>query len=188
MHSIELDRTDRRLLDVLQEHGRASNLELAEAINLSPAQTLRRHRRLEESGIIKRYEARLDGAMLGFGVVAFIHVTMERGHIRDLSKFKGLVTELAQIQECFSVTGDIDYVLKVVARDLEVAVGLPARYADADSGRQRRALQRLPRRNQVHQCDAAGFVDDFFRQLGDAAEASHARTGAVPQFSAATQG
>ncbi|KAA0180788.1 Lrp/AsnC family transcriptional regulator [Cupriavidus cauae] len=119
MHSIELDRTDRRLLDVLQEHGRASNLELAEAINLSPAQTLRRHRRLEESGIIKRYEARLDGAMLGFGVVAFIHVTMERGHIRDLSKFKGLVTELAQIQECFSVTGDIDYVLKVVARDLK---------------------------------------------------------------------
>lgn len=119
MHLIELDRTDRRLLDVLQEHGRASNLELAEAINLSPAQTLRRHRRLEESGIIKRYEARLDGAMLGFGVVAFIHVTMERGHIRDLSKFKGLVTELAQIQECFSVTGDIDYVLKVVARDLK---------------------------------------------------------------------
>ena len=119
MHSIELDRTDHRLLDVLQEHGRASNLELAEAINLSPAQTLRRHRRLEESGIIKRYEARLDGAMLGFGVVAFIHVTMERGHIRDLSKFKGLVTELAQIQECFSVTGDIDYVLKVVARDLK---------------------------------------------------------------------
>lgn len=119
MHSIELDRTDRRLLDVLQEHGRASNLELAEAINLSPAQTLRRHRRLEESGIIKRYEARLDGTMLGFGVVAFIHVTMERGHIRDLSKFKGLVTELAQIQECFSVTGDIDYVLKVVARDLK---------------------------------------------------------------------
>lgn len=119
MHSIELDRTDRRLLDALQEHGRASNLELAEAINLSPAQTLRRHRRLEESGIIKRYEARLDGTMLGFGVVAFIHVTMERGHIRDLSKFKGLVTELAQIQECFSVTGDIDYVLKVVARDLK---------------------------------------------------------------------
>ena len=115
----DLDRTDRRLLGVLQENGRASNLELAEAISLSPAQTLRRHRRLEESGIIKRYEARLDSTALGFGVTAFIHVTMERGHIRDLSKFKGLVAELAQIQECFSVTGDIDYVLKVVARDLK---------------------------------------------------------------------
>ncbi|MEN7528299.1 MULTISPECIES: Lrp/AsnC family transcriptional regulator [unclassified Cupriavidus] len=119
MQQNDLDRTDRRLLGMLQEHGRVSNLELAEAINLSPAQTLRRHRRLEESGIIKRYEARLDSAALGFGVTAFIHVTMERGHIRDLSKFKGLVAELAQIQECFSVTGDIDYVLKVVAKDLK---------------------------------------------------------------------
>ncbi|CAG2135304.1 Leucine-responsive regulatory protein [compost metagenome] len=119
MQNTELDRTDRRLLGVLQENGRASNLELAEAISLSPAQTLRRHRRLEESGIIKRYEARLDSTALGFGVTAFIHVTMERGHIRDLSKFKGLVAELAQIQECFSVTGDIDYVLKVVAKDLK---------------------------------------------------------------------
>lgn len=119
MQNTELDRTDRRLLGVLQENGRASNLELAEAISLSPAQTLRRHRRLEENGIIKRYEARLDSTALGFGVTAFIHVTMERGHIRDLSKFKGLVAELAQIQECFSVTGDIDYVLKVVAKDLK---------------------------------------------------------------------
>lgn len=119
MQNSELDRTDRRLLGVLQENGRASNLELAEAISLSPAQTLRRHRRLEENGIIKRYEARLDSTALGFGVTAFIHVTMERGHIRDLSKFKGLVAELAQIQECFSVTGDIDYVLKVVAKDLK---------------------------------------------------------------------
>ncbi|WP_043419584.1 Lrp/AsnC family transcriptional regulator [Cupriavidus basilensis] len=119
VHKDELDRIDRRLLGALQENGRASNLELAEAIRLSPAQTLRRHRRLEELGVIKRYEARLDSASLGFGVVAFIHVTMERGHIRDLSNFKGLVAELAQIQECFSVTGDIDYVLKVVARDLK---------------------------------------------------------------------
>lgn len=119
MQHPELDRTDRRLLGVLQENGRASNLELAEAISLSPAQTLLRHRRLEEGGIIKRYEARLDSSALGFGVTAFIHVTMERGHIRDLSKFKGLVAELAQIQECFSVTGDIDYVLKVVAKDLK---------------------------------------------------------------------
>ena len=119
MRNIALDRIDLRLLDALQENGRASNLELAEAIKLSPAQTLRRHRRLEEMGVIKRYETRLDADSLGFGVVAFIQVTMERGHIRDLLKFKELVMKLAQIQECFSVTGDIDYVLKVVARDLK---------------------------------------------------------------------
>ncbi|AKJ67535.1 MAG: Lrp/AsnC family transcriptional regulator [Burkholderiales bacterium] len=119
MHSTELDRVDRHLLDVLQRQARASNLELADAVQLSPAQTSRRHRRLEEAGVIKRYETRLDAASLGFGVVAFIHVTMERGYLRDMSKFQNLVAELPQIQECFSVTGDIDYVLKVVARDLK---------------------------------------------------------------------
>lgn len=119
MHTSELDQIDRRILSFLQEHGRATNLELAEAVKLSPAQTLRRHRRLEELGVIKRYETRLAADRLGFDVTAFIHVSMERGHIRDLAKFKELVAELPQIQECFSVTGEVDYVLKVVARDLK---------------------------------------------------------------------
>lgn len=114
-----LDPIDLRLLAVLQEDGRASNLQLAQAINLSPAQTLRRHRRLEEMGLIRRYETRLDAGKLGFGVVAFIQVTMERGHMRELVRFKELVAKLPQVQECYSVTGDIDYVLKVVARDLK---------------------------------------------------------------------
>jgi DNA-binding Lrp family transcriptional regulator len=119
MASTELDRHDIRLLGALQENGRATNLELSEAIKLSAAQTLRRHRRLEEAGLIKRYETRLDPAGLGLGVTAFIHVTMERGHIRELSKFIKLVGDLPQVLECFSVTGDIDYMLKVVERDLK---------------------------------------------------------------------
>jgi Lrp/AsnC family transcriptional regulator, leucine-responsive regulatory protein len=119
VHNTALDPIDLRLLAALQENGRASNLELAEAIKLSPAQTLRRHRRLEELGVIRRYETRLDAESLGFGVVAFIQVTMERGHMRELVKFKELVATLPQVQECYSVTGDIDYVLKVVARNLK---------------------------------------------------------------------
>jgi Lrp/AsnC family transcriptional regulator, leucine-responsive regulatory protein len=119
VQTIDFDRIDMRLLDVLQSQGRISNLELAEAIKLSPAQTLRRHRRLEEMGVIKGYETRLDAQMLGFGVVAFIQVTMERGHVRDLSKFKRMIAELTEVQECFVVTGDIDYMLKVVAHDLK---------------------------------------------------------------------
>jgi Lrp/AsnC family leucine-responsive transcriptional regulator len=115
----DLDRIDMRLLSALQEHGRATNIELSEAINLSPAQTLRRHRRLEEIGLIRRYETRLNPTELGLGVVAFIHVTMERGHIRDLSKFIKLIGDLPQVLECFSVTGEIDYMLKVVERDLK---------------------------------------------------------------------
>ncbi|WP_028211453.1 Lrp/AsnC family transcriptional regulator [Paraburkholderia mimosarum] len=119
MQNFALDTIDMRLLAALQQHGRASNLELAAAIKLSPAQTLRRHRRLEALGVIRRYETRLDAQALGFGVVAFIQVTMERGHMRELVKFKELVATLPQVQECYSVTGDIDYVLKVVARDLK---------------------------------------------------------------------
>ncbi|WP_375509071.1 Lrp/AsnC family transcriptional regulator [uncultured Caballeronia sp.] len=120
MEKVIIDRIDVRLLEALQEGGRATNLELADAIKLSPAQTLRRHRRLEEIGLIKRYETRLDPSALGLGVVAFIQVTMERGHIRDLGKFINLVADLPQIQECFSVTGEFDYMLKVVERDLKL--------------------------------------------------------------------
>ncbi len=119
MHEPDFDRIDRRILAFLQEHGRASNLEVAEAASLSPAQSHRRHRRLEEAGYIARYETRLNAARLGLGVVAFIHVAMEKGHIRELPKFKDLIADLPQVLECYSVTGDFDYVIKVIARDLK---------------------------------------------------------------------
>ncbi len=118
MYDLDLDRIDRRILDHLQGHARASNLELAQAASLSPAQCLRRHRRLEEAGYIGGYETRLNGARLGLTVTAFIHVSMERSHVRELQKFKDQLATLAEVQECYSVTGDFDYVLKVVARDL----------------------------------------------------------------------
>ena len=114
-----IDPTDRRILSHLQEHGRASNLELAEAARLSPAQCNRRHRRLEEQGFVRRYEARLDALRLGLGVTAYVHVTMERGHMREIAKFRSFVQSLPQVQECHAVTGDFDYVLKVVAQDLK---------------------------------------------------------------------
>ncbi len=119
MYEVALEPTDRRILAHLQEHGRATNLELAEAAHLSPAQCSRRHRRLEEQGLVKRYEARLSASAVGLGVTAFVHVTMERGHMREVEKFRSFVQSLAQVQECYAVTGDFDYVLKVVARDLK---------------------------------------------------------------------
>lgn len=118
MYDLDLDRIDRCILDHLQGHARASNLELAEAASLSAAQCHRRHRRLEQMGFVSRYEARLNAARLGLQVVAFIHVSMERSHIRELQKFKDLIGSLSEVQECYSVTGDFDYMLKVVARDL----------------------------------------------------------------------
>lgn len=119
LHEIELDRIDRKILEHLQVHGRASNVELSEVANLSPAQCLRRHRRLEELGLISGYAARLNARHVGLGVIAFIHVTMARGHVDELPKFQDLIADLKQILECYSVTGDFDYVLKVVAQDLE---------------------------------------------------------------------
>jgi Lrp/AsnC family leucine-responsive transcriptional regulator len=118
VNDLDLDRTDLRILDHLQAHARASNLELAQAASMSPAQCHRRHRRLEEAGYVGRYETRLNARRMGFTVVAFIHVSMERGHVRELQKFKEVLANLAEVQECYAVTGDFDYVLKVVAHDL----------------------------------------------------------------------
>jgi len=119
LQNIALDRTDLRMLDFLQLHGRASNLELAEAVNLSTSQCHRRHRRLEEMGVIAGYETRLEPGPLGLGVTAFVHVSMEKGHLSNLRKFTDGIRALPEVLECFSVTGDFDYVLKVVARDLK---------------------------------------------------------------------
>ena len=119
MQTIVLDRMDLRLLAFLQQHGRATNLELAQAISLSPSQCHRRHRRLEESGAISRYETRIDPAVLGLGVVAFVHVAMEKGHMANLRKFTEAIRQVPEVLECFSVTGDFDYIIKVVARDLK---------------------------------------------------------------------
>ena len=119
MQDITFDRIDLKMLRFLQENGRASNLELAEAINLSASQCHRRHRRLEELGVITGYETRLDAAALGLGVVAFVHVAMEKGQIANIRKFTDAIRALPEVLECFSVTGDFDYVIKLVACDLK---------------------------------------------------------------------
>lgn len=119
MQALSFDRTDLRILAFLQHNGRASNLELAQAVQLSTSQCHRRHRRLEELGVLRGYEARLDAAALGLGVVAFVHVAMEKGHIANLRRFIEGIRTLPEVLECFSVTGDFDYVVKVVAQDLK---------------------------------------------------------------------
>ena len=115
---MELDRYDRAILSALQRDGRISNQELAGLVHLSPAQCNRRHRRLEAMGVIRRYEARLDADRLGLGVTAFVHISMERGQHKEVLKFQRTVGKMPQVLECYAVTGDFDYVLKVIARDL----------------------------------------------------------------------
>lgn len=119
MSQVDLDAIDRRLLRALQANGRISNLELAQAVHLSPAQANRRHRRLEQLGLVTRYEARLNAEALGWSVRAFVHVTMAPAHAALLAEFRQRIADLDAVLECHAVSGDFDYVLKVVAPDLK---------------------------------------------------------------------
>ncbi len=114
-----MDLIDRRLLAELQRNGRASTVELSEHVHLSPAQCYRRQKRLEEAGVIRDYVAQLDAEKLGYKVVAFVSVTIANGPYKQPQKFQQAIAGIAEIQECHTVTGEADYLLKVVAPDLK---------------------------------------------------------------------
>ncbi|MBP8297829.1 MAG: Lrp/AsnC family transcriptional regulator [Burkholderiales bacterium] len=119
LQTTDLDLIDRRILAELQRNGRASTVELSEHVHLSPAQCYRRQKRLEESGLIRDYVARVDAEKLGYKVVAFVSVTIANGPYKQPHKFQQAIAGIAEIQECHTVTGEADYLLKVVAPDLK---------------------------------------------------------------------
>ena len=114
-----LDRTDRRLLTVLQAEGRISNAELAARVQRSPSACLRRVQRLEQAGVIAGYRAELDAAALGLDLTAFVRVQLAR-HDRDsVERFARQVADWDEVIACHALTGDMDYLLHVVVADLE---------------------------------------------------------------------
>lgn len=120
---MDLDRTDLRILDLLQREGRISNQDLAERVNLSPSPCLRRVRRLEERGVIRRYVALLDPAAVGLGLLAFVSVKLEkrapgRGGRLAFADFGDAVQAWPEVLDCYATTGDADYLLRVQACDL----------------------------------------------------------------------
>jgi Lrp/AsnC family leucine-responsive transcriptional regulator len=120
VHTVELDRYDRRILAELQRDGRISNQELAERIGLSPSPCLRRVRALEESGLITGYRAMLDAKRLGLSLMALIHISMDRHTPERFAKFDETIARLPEVMECLLITGqDADYQLKVVVRDMD---------------------------------------------------------------------
>lgn len=117
--TVVLDRYDRILLKTLQENGRASNVELSEKANLSPPQCYRRVRRLEEDGIIRGYAAQVAPAAVGLGVVAFVSLTLHREQFKQVRQLEKAIRQFPEILECYTISGDFDYLLKVVATDLK---------------------------------------------------------------------
>ncbi len=113
-----LDAIDRNILDRLQDDARLTNVELARAVNLSPSPCLARVRRLEESGLIRRYVTLLDPVKLGLTVSVLVQVTLEKQIEPALETFEKAIRARPEVMECYLMTGDADYLLRVLVPDV----------------------------------------------------------------------
>jgi Lrp/AsnC family transcriptional regulator, leucine-responsive regulatory protein len=115
----DLDQTDWKILGWLQKDARLSNVQLAQAVHLSPSPCLNRVRALEKSGVISRYVTLLDPLELGLTVSVFISVTLERQIESALEIFEREIKARDEVMECYLMTGDADYLLRVVVPDVQ---------------------------------------------------------------------
>ncbi len=113
-----LDSTDIKILNILQNNGRITNSKLASLIGISPPATLERVKRLELSGVISTYTAIVDRAQTGFDLLAFIVVSLSYHQISDLELIKKQLVQLDEVLECYQMTGDVDFLLKVATRNM----------------------------------------------------------------------
>jgi Lrp/AsnC family leucine-responsive transcriptional regulator len=114
-----LDAIDRKILRALQADGRASNVELAHEVHLSAPQCFRRVRSLEDRGVVRGYSAQVSAEALGHGVTAFVSLNIDAGKFDQVRNIEARIRDFPQILECHTVSGDWDYLLKVVAKDLK---------------------------------------------------------------------
>ncbi len=113
----ELDELDCALLDALQQNGRISNVELARQINLSPPAAHARLRRLEQQGFVRGYVALLDRDKIGYDLLCFVQVSLMVHQPEQVQHFRTAVDGLPEVLECHHITGEYDYLLKVVLRN-----------------------------------------------------------------------
>lgn len=113
------DRYDMKILEVLQTEGRISNRDLADRVGLSAAPCWRRVKRLEDEGFIERYAAVVNPKKMGMQVIAFAEVCLDNHHADTLEAFNNVVQASESILECHSVSGQCDYLLKIIAADME---------------------------------------------------------------------
>ena len=114
-----LDRIDRRLLCELQNEGRITNVELAQRVGLTAPPCLRRVRALEDGGVIRGYHADLDASKLGYAITVFALVSLRSQAEDALRQFEEHMRGLPEVRECQMLNGEIDFILKIVSRDLQ---------------------------------------------------------------------
>ncbi|HEX5390715.1 MAG TPA: Lrp/AsnC family transcriptional regulator [Burkholderiaceae bacterium] len=150
---VDIDKTDRLLVQALQQDARLTSGELAQLANLSQSPTWRRVRRLEEAGLILGYHAALDRRALGYGVLAFVLVGIDRQNESSSSAFEQAVLDIPEVVMVHGISGPEDFMLVVVARDLD-------HYSEVLQKR----LHRLPSVRQVH---THFSLQDFKGQIGN---------------------
>ena len=147
MTTTALDRIDIKILNELQQNAGLTNVELASRVNLSPSPCLARFRTLEKLGVIDRRIAVLDPAVVGIGVTAFIQVKLEKQVQLSLENFTRSIDRLNQVMECYLMTGDSDYLLRVMVSDIEaledLIVNKLSRIQGVTSIRSNLALKRI---------------------------------------------
>ncbi|WP_262695417.1 Lrp/AsnC family transcriptional regulator [Kordiimonas aquimaris] len=111
------DKIDTAILNALQENGRLTNVELAEHVGLSESACLRRVKNLDEMGIITHFAAHLDAAAIGLPGTVFVRASLESQREEQLTQFEEAVTHVPEVMECYLMSGDVDYIIRVVVRD-----------------------------------------------------------------------
>lgn len=117
MRRLKLDQIDKKILRDLQKEGRMTNVELAQNAGISAPPCLRRVRALETSGYIQGYHAKINPALMGYGVTVFAMVKLESHAEKDMHKFEKQISNWDVVRECYMVAGDVDFLLRIVAKD-----------------------------------------------------------------------
>lgn len=118
MATPKLDKVDRKILEILQKNAKITNAQLSKEIGLSPAPTLERVKKLETSGVISSYHAKLDTARVGLGISTFVQIKLTGHDKQSIRSFIDAINKIDEVIECHHVTGSSDFILRVIAKDI----------------------------------------------------------------------
>ncbi|MDE0470749.1 MAG: Lrp/AsnC family transcriptional regulator [Ekhidna sp.] len=116
---VKIDGTDRKILDILQSNAKITNSQLSKDIGLSPAPTLERVKKMEASGIINSYHAKLDMKKVGLDVHTFVQISLKGHNKSNIDSFLSKINKIPEVIECHHVTGSCDFILKIISSDIQ---------------------------------------------------------------------